>query len=113
MGTCAAPMAIMIASGVWPMSAAIETASSSDGTDSRMSTKRMMAVSTQPPKVAATRPRIMPPMRPTSVDTMPITRDARAPQMSLESMSPPKRSRPSGKPGISPGPGMWPGVMYS
>ena len=49
MGTCAAPMAIMTAYWFWPRTAAMLTASSRLGIDSMMSTKRMMAVSTQPP----------------------------------------------------------------
>jgi len=57
-------MAIMTEFWFWPRIAAIETASSRLGTDSRMSTSRMMTLSTQPPNVPATRPSSIPPMRP-------------------------------------------------
>ncbi len=105
-GTWEAPIAIMMANGVCPRIAAIDTASSRFGTERMMSTMRMMSVSTQPPNVPASRPRIMPPTRPIAVEMTPIIRDACAPQMSLDSTSPPKRSRPSGNCGSSPGPGM-------
>ncbi len=67
---------------------------------------RMMSVSTQPPNMPHRNPRIMPPIRPIAVETTPMISVARAPQMSLDSTSPPKRSRPSGNCGSSPGPGM-------
>ena len=95
-GTCATPIAIITANGVWPRIAAIETASSRFGTESRMSTVRMTTESTQPPNVPASRPSSMPPTRPNAVETTPMISEACAPQINLESTSPPKRSRPSG-----------------
>lgn len=74
----------------------MDTASSRFGTESRMSTTRITTESTQPPNVPASRPSSMPPTRPNAVEMTPMSSEARAPQISLESTSPPKRSRPSG-----------------
>ena len=104
-------MAIMSDTWFWPMIAAIDTASRSDGTESMMSTMRMMSVSTQPPNMPHRKPSSMPPVRPIAVDTTPMMSVARAPQISFDSTSPPKRSSPSGNPGTSPIPGMCVGVM--
>ena len=73
------PIAIMIAQGVRPSTAAMLTASSSEGMDSRMSTKRITPVSHQPPSPPARTPSAAPPITPIMVDTMPMTSVCRAP----------------------------------
>ena len=72
-------MAIMIASGFRPITAATLTASSSAGMDSRMSTIRITKVSTQPPNAPASSPSIAPPSSPKLVETTPMIKDWRAP----------------------------------
>ena len=96
-------MAIMIDRGFWPSTAAILTASSSEGMDSRMSTTRITRVSTLPPKAPASRPSSAPPSSPRLVDTTPMISDTRAPHTSWLSRSEPNESRPSGCPGDGPG----------
>ena len=69
----------MIEIGRCPITAATLTASSSEGIDSRMSTKRITSVSTLPPMPPAMMPRIAPPIRPRQVETTPMIKDCRAP----------------------------------
>jgi hypothetical protein len=82
-------MATITDQGVCPAIAAMDTARSSDGTDSMRSTRRIAERSTQPPNQPATRPSRTPPARPSRVDSTPTSSEARAPQMSLLSTSPP------------------------
>ena len=111
-GTCTVAMAMMtVHCDGFGASAAIETASSSEGIDSMTSTTRMTRESTQPPKAPARVPRAMPPMSPKSVAKTPTMSVWRAPTSSRDSRSRPNSSDPSGKPGI--GPGMLPGVRFS
>ena len=83
-------MAIMMEVGRWPKIAATLTASSSCGTDSRMSTRRMTTLSTQPPNAPASTPSSSPPSSPPMVATTPMTSDWRAPYRSLDSSSAPE-----------------------
>jgi hypothetical protein len=79
-------------------SAAMEIASSSDGTDSRMSVKRIRMLSAQPPRAPAAPPMIIPATRPIRVAITPTISDCREPTMSRLSRSRPFSSVPSGKP---------------
>jgi hypothetical protein len=72
-------MAIISAYWFWPSRTEMLIAISRPGTDSRMSTKRMTSVSTQPPKAPARTPRDMPTATPRTVDTTPIISDWRDP----------------------------------
>ena len=56
------------------------TASSRLGIDSMMSTTRITAVSTQPPKAPARMPSSAPTVSPKAVETTPYTSDCRAPK---------------------------------
>ena len=71
-------------------------ASSSDGSVRITSISRMIAISVTPRKKPATRPSAMPATIASATTAMPISSDSRAPKMSLESMSRPIASVPSG-----------------
>ena len=87
-------------------SAAIETASSSDGIESMTSTVRITNESIQPPNAPAMMPSVMPPMKPKTVAKTPTMRVWRLPTSRRESMSRPRLSAPSGKPASGPGMGL-------
>ena len=70
--------------------------------DSMTSTKRMTALSTQPPIPPARMPSRAPTESPIAVDTTPYTSDWRAPKSSCVRRSEPKRSSPSGWSSLGP-----------
>ena len=83
--------------------AAIENASSSDGSESMTSTMRMTTESTQPPSAPASVPRINPPARPIRVAPTPTINVCCEPTSRRDRKSRPCRSPPSGWPGCGGG----------
>ena len=95
LGIPAIPTARTVLKNPAPRTEDTQMAMSTWGMEWNMSRKRMIKLSTFPPKNPAMEPRIRPPVPEMATETIPTEREKRPPYKILESMSLPMESVPS------------------